>query len=164
MGDVTKRDEAYSWNITKIAVAFGVHRDTVRKRLTAAGVCPLKKVKGNNLYALSDVGPALFVGETKFMQAKYEPDDMAPKDRKDFFQSEIARLSVEEKTKQLIPVEDVRTDYVRVFKSSVAFFEGLTDKMERTALFNAEQLEALERETDTFRDQLYNELIDVADE
>ena len=164
MGDVTKIDDAYLWNITRIAQAFGVSRDTVRKRLNAAGVSPVKKVKGVPLYPLPDVGPALFACEANVMPTEYKPNELHPKDRKDYFQSEIARLTVEEKTKQLIPVEDVRADQVRTFKANVAFFEGLTDKMERTRLFNPEQLDALERATDMFRDQLYNELMDVADE
>jgi hypothetical protein len=164
VGDVTKIDDAYLWNITRIAQAFGVSRDTVRKRLNAAGVSSVKKVKGVPLYPLPDVGPALFAGEANVMPTEYKPNELHPKDRKDYFQSEIARLTVEEKTKQLIPVEDVRADQVRTFKANVAFFEGLTDKMERTRLFNPEQLDALERATDTFRDQLYNELMDVADE
>ena len=164
MGDVTRIDDAYLWNITRIAQAFGISRDTVRKRLSAAGVVPAKKLKGVHLYPLPDVGPALFAGDANVMPTAYNPDELHPKDRKDYYQSENERLKFEEKTKQLIPAEEVRADQVRTLKANVAFFEGLTDKMERTRLFNPEQLDALERATDTFRDQLYNELLDVSDE
>ncbi len=163
MVDVTKMDE-YLWNITRIAQAFGVSRDTVRKRLNVAGVAPVKKVRGVPLYPLSEVGLALFAGEVGAIPTAYKPDELNPKARKDYFQSENERLKFEEKTRQLVPAEEVRADQVRALKANVAFFEGLTDKMERTRLFAPDQLDALEQATDVFRDQLYNELMNVADE
>ena len=164
MGEITKIDDAYLWNITKIAQAFGVSRDTVRKRLTAAGVAPVKKTKGIPVYSLDEVGPAVFATAANVAVTKYEPDELPPKDRKDFYQSENERLKFEKSTGQLIPVEEVRTDQVRVLKTVVAFFDGLPDKMERKRLFSGDQLNALESVSDETRDQLYRELMDISDD
>ena len=42
MTGITNINEAYSWNLTRIAEAFDLHRDTVRKRLREAGIKPVK--------------------------------------------------------------------------------------------------------------------------
>ena len=164
MGEVTKIDDAYLWNITKIEQAFGVSRNTVRKRLMAAGVAPVKKIKGIPLYALDEVGPAVFATAANVAVTKYEPDELPPKERKEFYQSENERLKFEKSTGQLIPVEEVRTDQVRVLKIVVAFFDGLPDKMERKRLFSGDQLNVLESVSDETRDQLYQELMDISDD
>ena len=92
MADVTHIGDAYAWNITRIAEAFGMSRDTVRKRLREAGVQP-KGTRGNApVYLLADVGPALFQGGGEQTAASHQPDKMPPKDRKEWYQSENERL------------------------------------------------------------------------
>lgn len=48
-------------NISQIAAMFDLSRDTVRKRLRAAGVSPTKRDERRiGLYDMALVGPALF--------------------------------------------------------------------------------------------------------
>ncbi len=77
MGSVSHLNDAFSWNITRIAEAFGLHRDTVRKRLKEARVKPSGKKSGVDIYALADVGPALFAAETSNKsEDDYDPNKM----------------------------------------------------------------------------------------
>lgn len=39
MSNVSGIGDAYYWSVFKIAEAFGLHRDTVKKRLLAANSC-----------------------------------------------------------------------------------------------------------------------------
>lgn len=158
MGSISSIDDAYSWNLSRIADAFGMHRDTVRKRLRAAVVKPQGKKGGVDVYALADVGPALFIAEKSMFSDGDEPlnpDKLEPKDRKDYFQSELERLKLEEKTKELIPDSEYRSDLAKTLKEVVSFFESLPDVMEQRRSFSPEQLEELERACDSFRESLY---------
>lgn len=163
MGEITRINEAFCWNLTRIAEAFGLSRDTVRKRIREAGVQPSGKRGNAPIYNLADVGPVLFQGDGYQAQTKYTPDELAPKDRKEWFQSENERLKFQREIGDLIPVGEYRDDLSQVLKQVVSFFESLPDRMERRRSFSAAQLEELERAADDFRTQLHRELLEVDD-
>ena len=160
---VSNIQDANSFNITRIAEAFDLHRDTVRKRLKAARVKPIGKQKGVDVYALADVGPALFASEKVSEEDDiHDPARMLPKDRKDYFQSERERLKFEEEIGLLIPDGEYQKDLYYTLSEVVSFFENLPDLMERTGLFKPEQLDLLEAEGDKFRNALYLRLKEIA--
>uniref|UniRef100_A0AB39C9V0 Terminase small subunit n=1 Tax=Aliivibrio phage vB_Alvi_H905 TaxID=3234039 RepID=A0AB39C9V0_9VIRU len=162
MGNVSSINDAYAWNITRIAEAFGLHRDTVRRRLKENQIKPVRKVKGVDVYALMDVGPALFSAESaNKSEDDYDPNKMAPKDRKDFFQSERERLKFQTEIGELMPDSDYRLDLAETLKAVVAWCESLPDNMERTRLFTPEQLDLLESTSDGLRAQLYVKILEV---
>ncbi|WP_285331703.1 DUF1441 family protein [Vibrio parahaemolyticus] len=162
MGSVSHLNDAFSWNITRIAEAFGLHRDTVRKRLKEARVKPSGKKSGVNIYALEDVGPALFAAETSNKsEDDYNPNKMIPKDRKDFFQSERERLKYETEIGELIPEGDYRLDLAATLKYLVSAFESLPDNLERRYKMQPEALEYIETWADESRTYLYHGLLEV---
>ncbi|OCH08081.1 hypothetical protein A6D98_09735 [Aliivibrio fischeri] len=162
MGNVSSINDAYAWNITRIAEAFGLHRDTVRKRLKENQVKPVKKSKGVDLYALEDIGPALFSAEaTNKSEDDYNPNKMAPKDRKDFFQSERERLKYETEIGELIPDGDYRLDLAATLKYLVSAFESLPDNLERRYKMSPESLEYIEAWADESRTYIYHGLLEV---
>lgn len=154
MGEVTSIQDAYCWNLTRIAEGFELHRDTVRKRLKDAGVRPARKRGNASLYRLADVAPALFAANPGGVPDKYTVEDLLPKDRKEWFQSENERLKFQEKIRELIPEGEYRDDLSGTLKKVAAFFDSLPDKMERRRVFSPVQLEELERAADEFRNQL----------
>lgn len=50
MSNVSGIGDAYYWSVFKIAEAFGLHRDTVKKRLLAANTPVAATVRGNPVY------------------------------------------------------------------------------------------------------------------
>ena len=163
MGDLTRIDDVYLWNLTKIGQAFNIHRDTVRKRLTKANVQPKKNLKGKALYALSDVGPALFAGET-VLGNDLDPDKLAPKDRKDYYQSENERLKYEKSAALLVPAEEVAQGQATLIKELASAIESGVDRLERTRLFDVAQLEALERDQDMLRNIIHQHMEEMLDQ
>ncbi|EOW9163214.1 DUF1441 family protein [Vibrio cholerae] len=162
MGTVTPINDAFAWNITRIAEAFSLHRDTVRKRLKEARVKPVAKRSGVDVYALADVGPALFSAEVgNKSEDDYNPNKMAPKDRKDFFQSERERLKFETEIGELIPDSEYRLDLAAVLKFLVSAFETMPDDLERRYNVPPEVLEHVEQWGDERRAWLYQKLIEV---
>jgi len=157
MGDISRIEEAYSWNITRLAEAFGLHRGTVRQRLNSAGVVPSGVRNGASVYALRDVGPALF---SEHFISGSNPDDMTPTDRKAWYQSEKERIGIEREMRLLIPVEEVHREMSRLAKTVANGLDGLADMLERDAGLSPEAVERVERVTDLMREQLYQAVIE----
>ncbi len=165
MTGITNINEAYSWNLTRIAEAFDLHRDTVRKRLREAGIKPVGKKSGYPVYRLGEAAPVLFSNENTHGNAgAYKVEDLGPKDKKEHYQSENERLKFQTATGDLIPRAQHREDLAQTLKAVVAYFESLPDKMERRRVFSPEQLIELERATDDFRAQLHDMLINFGDD
>lgn len=85
MSNVSGIGDAYYWSVFKIAEAFGLHRDTVKKRLLAANTPVAATVRGNPVYALQHVGPALFSVKHEAADSVHDPSRMEPKERKDWY-------------------------------------------------------------------------------
>lgn len=162
VGTVSQINDAFCWNITRLAEAFGLHRDTVRKRLKEARVKPAGKRAGVDVYALADVGPALFAAEAgNKSEDDYDPNKMAPKDRKDFFQSERERLKFQTEIGELIPDSEYRLDLASVLKFLVSAFETMPDDLERRYKVPPEVLEHVETWGDERRSWLYQKVLEV---
>lgn len=164
MAEITPIQEAYAYNISRLAEAFCLDRKTVRKRLSQAMVRPISKRNGQPVYALADVGPALFGAQARPKTDTKDPDKLEPKERKEWFQSENERLKFQQSVGELIPEPEYRDDLALAFKLVVSFFESLPDKMEQRRVFTPAQLGELENATDAMRAQLYDMMIGAGDD
>lgn len=160
MGDVSRLNEAYSWNITRIADAFGLHRDTVRKRLRDAGVVPDGTRNGAPLYPLKHVGPALFAETFQPIGDDLDPQRLPPTERKAWFQSENERVKLEKELGTLLEVEDVHRNMSTLAKAVVATLDGLPDILERDAGLPPEAVQRVQELMDALREQMYLAIID----
>lgn len=158
MAEINRLEEAYNWNITRLADAFGLHRDTVRKRLKESGVVPAGARNGANVYALKDAGPALF-SESRPGTAT-DPNDYHPTERKDWFQSEVLRVKLEKEMRLLVPVEEAHREMSRLAKAVASGLDSLADLLERDAGLTPETIELVEKSTDALREMMYQSIID----
>lgn len=157
MAEVNRLEDAYSWNITRLADAFGLHRDTVRKRLNANGVVPSGVRNGANVYALKDAGPAIF-GES-FAGAGADPDELPPQDRKAWYQSENERVKLELELRQLVRAEEVHREMSKLAKAVASSLDSLADMLERDAGLQPETIQLVEQTTDALREQMYQVIV-----
>lgn len=162
MAEINRLEEAYNWNITRLADAFGLHRDTVRKRLKESGVVPAGSRGGANVYALKDAGPALF-SETRVSE-DMDPTRMHPQDRKDWYSSELSRVKLEKEMRLLVPVEDAHREMSRLAKAVASGLDSLADMLERDAGLAPETIEMVERVTDALREQMYQAVVSEDDD
>lgn len=161
---ITGGDEPYKWNVSALARAFNLHRDTVRSRLNDAGVKPAGRKANAPLYLLAQAAEAIFAGSSvNSVGDLHDPSKMDPKSRKEFYQSENERLKYQTTVKDLIPCGEHRDNTATTIKVIASFFDSLPDKMERTRLFTPEQLEALEGVCDQQRNQLHYQLQEAQD-
>lgn len=156
--EINKLSDAYNWNITRIADAFGLNRGTVRGRLRGAGVLPAGQKNGVSVYALKDVGPALFAEVS--VAGGTDPDELHPKDRKDWYQSENERVKLEKEMRALVPVEEVHREMSRLAKSVASALDSLPDMLERDAGLPPDAIDLVEGITDTLREQMYRAVIE----
>lgn len=156
--EINKLSDAYNWNITRIADAFGLNRGTVRGRLRAAGVLPAGQRNGISVYSLKDVGPALFAEVS--IAGGTDPDELPPKDRKDWYQSENERVKLEKEMRSLVPVEEVHREMSRLAKSVASALDSLPDMLERDAGLPPDAIDLVEGITDTLREQMYMAVIE----
>ncbi|ELO4939281.1 DUF1441 family protein [Escherichia coli] len=151
MSNVIGIGDAYHWSVFKIAEAFGLHRDTVKKRLLAANTPVAATVKGNPVYALQHVGPALFGPKHEIADSVHDPSRMEPKERKDWFQSENERIKLEKEQRKLIPVDEVVIVYSSMRKAVVQVLETIPDILERDCALTPQAVGVVQHAIDDLR-------------
>lgn len=159
MGDAADIRNAYNWNVTSIARAFDMHRNTVSARLKDAGIQPVAKRGNAPLYALGDVGPALFAGRDVGGSA-IDPDQMDPQSRRAWFQSENERLKFESGQRHLVPDDQVAREYAQMVKAVANGLDSLPDELERECGLTPEALELVQMKIDAMRESIYAEAIE----
>lgn len=156
MGDVAELKNAYNWNVTKLGKAFGLHRDTVRRRLQEAGVDPVAKQANAPLYSLEDVGPALFAQHYS-SGSEVDPEQMHPTDRRAWFQSENERLKFEKDQRHLVPDDEVAREMALIVKAVANGLDSLPDELERECGLTPEALDMVQSKIDALRESIYEE-------
>ncbi|WP_313683794.1 DUF1441 family protein [Pantoea sp.] len=165
MSDISKIGDAYNWSVAKIAEAFGMDRKTVRKRLIDANITAADTVRGNPVYALKDVGPALFVSEEfNDPDSRHDPSLMDPKSRKDWFQSENERVKLESTLKQLVPADEVHREMAMMAKSVLQVLDTWPDRLERDRGWLPEQIAEAQEIIDEMRDALAGKVNSAGEE
>lgn len=151
MSNVSGIGDAYHWSVFKIAEAFGLHRDTVKKRLLAANIPVAATVRGNPVYALQYVGPALFGAKHEAADSVHDPSQMEPKERKDWYQSENERIKLEKEQRKLIPVDEVVIVYSSMRKAVVQVLETIPDILERDCALTPQAVGVVQQSIDDLR-------------
>lgn len=154
MGDV--REFQPGWSIARLADEFGIDRRTAAKRIREAGIPPIGKRSGNDVYRLADVAPALVerlpaVGEDGVV----DPRNLPPMERRAYYQSENERLKAETTIGMLVPAAEVEADYAELVKKVVQFFDTLPDVLERKANLTPDQVIKVQEQCDRVRQSMY---------
>mgnify|MGYP000733881602 CR=1 FL=1 len=147
------KDE-YLFNITQLAEAFGLHRDTIRKRLNQVGVQAVCIRKNAALYLLKEAAPAI-TRQLSSNESEINPDKLSPGERKAWFDSENARLNFEEACGNLCESHEVAKVFADCFKAIVNPLDSLPDLLERKANLSPEQIELVISQVDNVREEMY---------
>ncbi|EJC2030377.1 DUF1441 family protein [Escherichia coli] len=164
MSNISNIGDVYRWSIAKIAEAFAMDRKVVKKRLLEANIPVAGTVRGNPVYALRDVGPALFESKSVIDSDIHDPSRMEPKERKDWFQSENERIKMETTLKQLVPASDVHREMALMLKVVTQVLDTWPDKLERDRGWNVSQIAEAQRAVDDIREALSTEMRERDDE
>lgn len=148
------------YNVTELGELCGYGRDAVRARIKALGVMPVtKNAQGHGLYRAADVLMLRPVNEASDVET--DPSRMAPKDRKDWFDSEKGRVWLDKEERRLIPASEVVTVFSSITKSAVQVLNTLPDVLERDEALPPAALARVQRIIDALRnsmaDKTYND-------
>ena len=110
----------------------------------------------------------LQVAEWRFGGGKTEdiernPEDMTPKERKDWYEGEKVRVSLEIEKGNLITLDQYREELSRILKQIANTLEVLPDVLERKCALQTAVVSALQNELDKERAALVSKL-EITDE
>lgn len=158
MAEINRIEDAYSWNITRLAEAFGLHRETVRKRLNAAGVIPSGFRNGVNVYSLKQAGPAIFADVV--LGGESDPDSLSPMEMRAWYQAQNERVKLDKELRRLVPAEEAHREMSVIAKAVTTTLESLPDILERDCGIDADSVARVQDIIDSIRQQLYERIID----
>lgn len=148
--------EADQWSILRASKAFGMTRQTVRKRCDNANIKPVGQKQGNPVYLVADMARACFAQLVHYdTDGGPDPEQMIPTDRRAHYQAELDRVKLEKELCQVIPVDEVTREMSALCKSVANTLDSLPDMLERECSMSAVELERVQRVIDTLREQLY---------
>ncbi len=150
MQELLHTSDAFLFSINKLSEALGVSRDTIRKRL--ARIDAAKERNGFPVYHLRDCVTLISDPITE------DPEELAPRARKDWYDGELRRVELEKKKGQLLQVDETRLIWAETLKSMMLTLETLVDVIERDVGLGPEQIKRIQDIIDGQRELLYRQL------
>lgn len=132
-------------SLSALSREFGIARETVGKRLAAAGVVADGERKGHPVYRVGPACRALLTAEIATTGKVDNPEDLPPQDRRAWYQSERERVHLEREQQNLVPAEDVREQLALILKITSQFLDTLPDILERDCQLQPDALAVIEQ-------------------
>ena len=124
----------HTFSLTQLANFFRSTRETVSRRLDAAGVQPDEIYRGNARYTLRDAANAWYMPPT------LDPDDMPPFARRAHYSAELLKLNVQNLRAELLDVDDVEREYQGLINTMVGKIDQLSRDIGHAASLTDSQL------------------------
>jgi len=159
VGDIIRTADAYDWSISRLAEALKKDRRTIARIVQESGISPAGSRRGNPIYSLADVFDAMDRGSRPQIPEGLDVDDLAPQERRAWFQSENERVKLERELRSLVPVEEVQREMSTLAKAVASGLDSLADMLERDAGLPPEAIDLVEKTTDALREQMYRAII-----
>lgn len=161
MASVIKLPVGVHLSIRAFAEEAGLDRDTVKKRIHAAGLNASCKRGGYPVYRLKDLLSAASAGT---FDGEFDPDRLRPFERHAFYKSEREKLQLQVERGELLSSLEVEQRYAALFKVVAEALDTLPDVLERDCGASPLQLTKIEQRLDTMRDDLYSRLTESTDQ
>ena len=101
------------------------------------------------------------LSELMKMPTPVSGDDMAPQDRKAWYQSERERLKFEQEIGELLPASDVAREMASMAKAMIQGLETLPDILERDCAMTPSAVLRVQNIIDDMRDQIAQKVADA---
>lgn len=148
-------------SIRQFSDECGHDRDTVTKRIKAAGLAPAASRGRYPVYRLRDLFRAALVTTDA---GEVDPDKLKPFERHAFYKAEREKLQLEVERAELLTSLDVEQRFAATFKSIAEFFDTMPDVIERDCGANAMMISKIEERLDQLREQLYTKITEEPDD
>ena len=155
---VNSTDDAFAWSIRRFAAVTQLDRTVVKARL--AHINPCGKAKGYPVYKSWEGLRAIY--EQAKPEVVTDPNKMAPRDRRDWYESEKIRLQVETESGLLITIDEHRDNLANTFKALAMIMDTVPDQLERKHALPANVIDDVQNTFDDFRQGMYDSLAKVS--
>ena len=91
-----------------------------------------------------------------------DPDSLSPRERRDWFESELKKIQFQKEQRQLIPAEEVETVVATAFSTIAQHIRSMPDNLERKLGISSELAEAIEIANDDYLEELAISLSKIA--
>ena len=148
--------EITRWSVSALAREFGLDRRTVTERIRAANIHPIGTDRGNPVYAMADAARACFAVEALHTGGgdDLDPERLPPKERKDWYEGERLRITLEQQRKQLVTLDEYQDEMSRVLKDIAMTLETLPDVLERKCALSPDAVLTMQQLLDEQRTAL----------
>lgn len=143
-------------NKAEVAAWFDVSLPTIEAWIRRG--CPVIRRGAKGISWQIDLMAAMrwrFFPEEEEEEGKFNPDDLPPKDRKDWYDGEKKKRDLQIQDKELYIAHEHDREVSRVFKAIATGLETLPDMLERDAGLDGHQLAPVFKVVDQLREQLY---------
>ena len=146
-------------SLSTLAREFGMARETISKRLLAAGIQPSGRNRGNDVYRVGAAARAIVAADYGGATGPViDPDTLGPKDQADYWKGKNEKLKFERDSG--LAIEKPEHDAV-VFELGgvlVSAMESIPDLLERRCHLEPEQLDSIEEAINQARERIAEQL------
>lgn len=114
----------------RLSDLLGIARETIQKRIAAAGLQPAGTRHAHPVFRLRDVCPVLY-GPAQDGDANTDPARMRPSEQRQYYAAQNDRVAYEEKCRQLIPAGEVHAEMAHIAKTVRRVLLALPGSVER---------------------------------
>ena len=139
-------------SLNQLSEIFGIARETVTNRINSARISPVDTRNGHPVYDVQQVYQAI----RDYDQPRYDtkdPDSLPPKERRDWYEGNNAKLKYEKELGKLVDAEQARQMLADMVKPGIQLMETIPDKLERDFSISVLALLEIEKMIDELRDQ-----------
>lgn len=142
-------------SLSSLAREFGMARETISKRLLAAGIQPSGRNRGNDVYRVGAAARAIVAADYGGVAGPViDPETLGPKDSKDYWGGRNEKLKYEKDSGLVIEAPDHDDAVAELAKIFILTADSITDMLERRCGLLPDQLEVVENSINEIRTQL----------
>lgn len=146
-------------SLSTLSREFGMARETISKRLRAAGIQPSGRNRGNDVYRVGAAARAIVAADYGGASGPViDPDTLGPKDQKDFWAGKNEKLKFESDSGLVIEKPEHDGVVFELGGILVSALESVPDLLERRCNLDPDQLDSVEDALNQARERLAEKL------
>jgi hypothetical protein len=151
-------------SLSTLALICGVTRETVRKRIRQHGIGPAGERRGNETYPIREVVLAVCASHRAPVPQveQQDPETLPAVARKAWYEAERLRLLLAKEKGELLPLEETRRAFARIYGDMAQFARTLPDVLERDMQMPPEYVERMHELCRRERQRVYDEAVEKA--
>lgn len=148
------------YSVSRLAVEFGLHRQTVSKRLRGCKPCGL--ISKNKAYTLQKAAPFLIDDriDPDAPDDFIDPERLAPEDQNQYYSAQLKKQRLEEEQGDLWRTEQVALHVSNLLKLLAMEIGQVPETLSKMTAITAKQKNEVRKAMARIRTQMYSKVVD----